>query len=171
MPRWTAEASAKQSVLTKLVRPWEFTITTSSGMHRESNELLKGEFADERLVRIFSRIGIEVMFDYSPLDGFYYKRYKGRWNFTKNPQSILLECQICQKIGTRRRICERSGIYGWDSEKRYGCPIGPSKTRLCMGCFNKVRAIVKKQIEADKNRILLNKLIGEIRNERKNRKR
>jgi len=76
-------------------------------------------------------------------------------------------CDLCDKKGNQSTIYVRNDVYGWEFDGRNDY-IGKSKTCLCMACWNKVRAIVNKENEADECRKLLNKLTRSISNERKN---
>ncbi len=76
---------------------------------------------------------------------------------TANKFSYIAECDLCKKRGSASRIYHRSDVHGWDwssSDENYK----QSKTDLCMGCWNKVRAVQKKQREADEIKRLTNKL-------------
>lgn len=123
----------------------------------------------DRITRIYALIGKQVMFDFSACDGFMAKA-KGnghRWVFHKNPVAELMSCNLCGKVGTAKRVCNRSDVYRWNVENRKDYDTA-SKHMLCMGCWNKARAIVRKRDDVDGLRIFLNKITRSISNERKN---
>lgn len=72
----------------------------------------------------------------------------------------LYKCDICGRIGTKRRVrlFFHTGRYERIGEMRW----------LCTGCWNRFRAVWKKQDEADECKYLLNKLHRTITDERKN---
>lgn len=77
-------------------------------------------------------------------------------------------CCLCGKEGTATTIYTRTGIGGWDLESRIEIYTKKTKDCICMACWNKVRAIVRKQDEADECRRFLKKLARSISDERKN---
>ena len=83
----------------------------------------------------------------------------------------LNTCDLCGKIGTPKKVCVRSKIFAWNGEMRYGFRYGDANNMLCIGCWNKVKAIVKKQDEADECRTILRQIQRRITDERKNGKR
>lgn len=76
-------------------------------------------------------------------------------------------CDLCGKEGTTSTIYERNDVWGWNRDGRDDYTT-ESKSALCTSCWNKVRAIVRKQDEADECRRLLSQLTRSISNERKN---
>jgi hypothetical protein len=127
------------------------------------------EHPADRLVRVCALLGKRVKFDFSASDGFMAKAEGPghRWSFHKNPVADLRTCDICGKVGAAKRVCSRSDVYRWNVEDRNDYATA-TKDMLCMGCWNKVRAIVRKEDEADECRRLLNKLTRSISDERKN---
>lgn len=90
------------------------------------------------------------------------------------PVTWLLTCDLCGVVGVPKKIQYRSSCYGWhrrtkqDYKKEHGNLKGyflstykegeGGKNTLCMGCWNKVRVIVKAQDEAEEIDKLKNKL-------------
>jgi hypothetical protein len=89
--------------------------------------------------------------------------------FLRNPVTLLNTCGTCGKTSTPRKISRRSGIAIWYTQGgNNGRSISyaeydPVLETLCMGCWNKVRAIVKKEYEAYEIKRLSNKLYREVR--------
>ena len=55
-----------------------------------------------------------------------------------NPITMLNECEVCGRLSTPRRVCNRSDVYGWDISKAN--PF-KSKTMLCVRCWNRAAKI------------------------------
>ena len=117
------------------------------------------KFCDERIANYYCG-GVE--FDYFPIDGFW-GRKKGRghkWNFYSNPVTRLMDCMICGKRSTPKKVSCRSDCYGWN---RTGpLDMSESKDVLCVGCWRRVASILKKERDFDDNRRMINKLEREI---------
>lgn len=81
-------------------------------------------------------------------------------------------CDLCGKEGTTSNIYSRTDVWAWNDPRRFSRKCAGAdwvqKNVLCMGCWNKVRAISRKEEEAEENRRFLNKLERVISNERKN---
>lgn len=63
-----------------------------------------------------------------------------RWG---NPRTVVNACEVCSLLGTPRRVTERSDCYraalfGIRRSADYAAPM------LCTGCWNKVRAFVRR---------------------------
>jgi hypothetical protein len=76
------------------------------------------------------------------------------------PTTSLNTCELCGRKGTRRRVTIRNDTHGWNRETR-GDWGTPSKDMLCVGCWNRVRVIVRKKLAADEIRRLGNQLYNE----------
>jgi hypothetical protein len=74
-------------------------------------------------------------------------------------------CDVCGKFGRPKKVQERNGVWGWNIPK--GDYSSKSKNMLCMGCWNVVRALKKRERESDELRKFINKLQRTISNERK----
>lgn len=81
--------------------------------------------------------------------------------FYKYPSTTLKNCDLCGRLSTPKKIVYRSYIYGWNQKDKNDY-LTKSKDYLCMGCWNKVRALVKKQNICDENRRLISKIKLEI---------
>lgn len=97
-----------------------------------------------------------------------------RSHYFHMPVTWLRTCDLCGVMGTPKKIQYRSLCYDWhlrskqDYKKEYGNLKGyflstyrkgeGGKNTLCMGCWNKVRVIVKAQNEAEDIDRLKNKL-------------
>ena len=86
-------------------------------------------------------------------------KFTMRSNYHKYESSELQECELCNRKSTKKRIHDRGTVYGWDQDS--DDPWKPSKTRLCMSCWNKVQPIKKAQNEAQEIKYLKNKLYRE----------
>jgi hypothetical protein len=84
-----------------------------------------------------------------------------RAHFYPNPQTPVNTCDVCGRLGTPRRVCWRNDVYKWNvlDPKDYKTP---SKTMLCMGCWNKVRRICDREREAREAQRLINLLKKEM---------
>lgn len=93
------------------------------------------------------------------------KLKNGGWGkkvYIRDPDaSWLRNCDLCGLLGGRKKVTYRSDVYGWDTAPDF---IGISKCCLCVGCWNKARAIYREYWEA-KNAALMarrcQRLIGE----------
>lgn len=79
------------------------------------------------------------------------------WTVPSGPMTTLNACDICGRLGTRRRVTHRHHIYRWNSDGPRDWKT-PSKHMLCVGCWNKARALVRAISEADEIRRLGRKL-------------
>lgn len=96
-------------------------------------------------------------------------RTNGHWFYSNGLCDACAKirfCELCGKEGTTSTIYRRD-VFGWNFESPKDCTTKP-KNVLCMSCWNKVRAIVRKRDATDEIRILLNKLTKAISDERKN---
>jgi hypothetical protein len=75
----------------------------------------------------------------------------------------LRNCELCEVLGTRKKVHWRTGVYGWDTNLN-DKPESENarKAVLCMGCWNKVKPIAKAKKEALEIRYLTNKLYKEV---------
>ena len=78
-------------------------------------------------------------------------------------------CDLCEKEGNAKTIYQRNDVWSWnfDGPKDY---TTKSKSCLCMSCWNKVRAVVRRQDKADELQQEINKLNRSIKDERRNRR-
>ncbi len=83
-----------------------------------------------------------------------------RAEFWGNPVTMLNECALCGKKSTPKKVHCRNGVYGWNREHRKDFSF-INKNTLCMGCWNKVRVVVKRKEQADEIRRLTGKLYRE----------
>lgn len=81
-------------------------------------------------------------------------------------ESCIHTCDACGTMGTKKTTHYRSDVFAWNWDKQDDYHMR-SKDMLCTGCWNKARAIKRKQQQADECRTLLNKLIRSISDERK----
>ena len=98
-------------------------------------------------------------------DGFYVnyngsKKHTSRTCFIQFPSTALVECELCHKIGVPKKIHDRNDVYGWTRDGRNDNTFEP-KTCLCMSCWNKVKALVKRQDETNEIKRLISKLTRE----------
>jgi hypothetical protein len=79
----------------------------------------------------------------------------------------LFTCELCGKISTPKNVYYRVDIYcwNWTHDKDFGTK---SISTLCQGCYNKVKAIVRKEKQANECKRLMRKVQEIISNERKN---
>lgn len=125
------------------------------------------EHPADGIARRYALIGKRVEFDFSAVDGFRAKAegQGQRWSFHENPVADLRTCDICGRIGAAKRVCYRNDVYRWNVDwKDY---TTTSKHMLCTGCWNKVRALVRKERKAGECSLLLNKLTRSISDARK----
>ena len=127
------------------------------------------EHPADRLLRVYARLGKRVRFDFSVCDGFLAKvdAPGRRWVYHKNPVADFRTCDLCGKLGAAKKVNRKSDVYRWNAEDQRDNTTIP-KDMLCLACWNKVRAIARKEAEADECRRLINKLTRSISNERKN---
>ena len=113
------------------------------------------------------RLGIKYNILSSTEYGFWInrnKKAKKSWGtavFAKNPITWLNTCEVCGKTSTPKKVHYRSGVSCWNyiNMKEFS----PTKDTLCMGCWNKLKPIVKRQNEAKEIKRLINKLLRESR--------
>ena len=79
----------------------------------------------------------------------------------------ICKCQLCGKEGTSHSIRPRSDIWGWN-RKDTDDYMTESKSTLCMSCWNKVRALVKREDQIRECTSLLKQIEKERKNGRKN---
>jgi hypothetical protein len=82
--------------------------------------------------------------------------------FYKYPSTTLKECQLCGKLSTPKKIVRRWSVYRWNANGKHDYET-ESKDTLCMGCWNKIRVLVKRQEVCDQSRRLIAKLKEETR--------
>jgi len=83
-------------------------------------------------------------------------------HFYKYPSTTLKECQLCGKLSTPKKIVRRWSVYRWNANGKHDYET-ESKDTLCMGCWNKIRVLVKRQEVCDQSRRLIAKLKEETR--------
>ena len=110
-------------------------------------------------------------------DGYYMNHCKEgnlsclRASFHQNALTVLNECGCCGKISTPKKVHERS-VRSWrysekelkDGDVDFDTFIESIKkdSMLCTGCWNKVKAIEKREDEAQEIKRLTNKLKAEV---------
>lgn len=91
-----------------------------------------------------------------------------RFYWHKNKCTDLNECSLCGMWSTPKKVHERNDVFGWNFDRHdYKTP---SKSMLCMGCWNRVRPKVVLSRESEECHLLINKLKRVLENERKNQK-
>jgi hypothetical protein len=90
-----------------------------------------------------------------------------RWGSLLLPHTKLTQCELCGFVSTSKKIVYRSDVstWNWRHEKDWAAP---SKSTLCMSCYNKVRPIDKRIQDIWASQLLINALKREVTNERKN---
>lgn len=80
--------------------------------------------------------------------------------YGKYPKGSNNICGVCNKKGSNSNINTKWGLYGWNKDNRYsGCHHEAiKKSTLCVSCWNKLKAIQKKEEEAREIKRLSNKL-------------
>ena len=73
------------------------------------------------------------------------------------PSTTLVECQLCGKLSTPKKITCRNDVYRWNANDKNDRET-KGKDILCTGCWNKVRALVKRQAMCNESRKLIAKL-------------
>lgn len=87
-----------------------------------------------------------------------------RWEWLPgNPYTPLHLCDLCSKISTPKKIQYRPMCYKWDADNRKRYWEGRQSGILCMGCWNKVRHIVKREEEVEQSRLLINAINREVK--------
>lgn len=137
----------------------------------------KLEHPVDRQLRRSALYGYRVKFDFSDHNSYGHEGFWSRldarghrWEYTKNPVTELITCELCGKLSTPKKVHSRSRCWGWNLDREnYGNPDIKEKSVLCCGCWNKVKPIVKRQEEADEMKRILNQFKKEISHERKNR--
>lgn len=129
------------------------------------------EHIADRLIRMYSKDGISVRFDWNYEDGFFFKPVaRGfRWSWMPNKVTHLVTCELCGFTSTPKKVSYRSEIYGWNRENNKDVET-PATCTLCTGCWNKVKVVVKKIKAANECEKLLNYLKRSIRDERRSRR-
>jgi hypothetical protein len=116
------------------------------------------------------RIGLKMKFKWESEEGFWAKqegKHRDRWWYWEYPHTKLVECELCGFRSTPKKVSHRGDTFGWNFESRKDYTT-KTKSTLCMGCWNKVRPIVKRQEEAEECRSIINKINRSISDERKN---
>jgi len=91
--------------------------------------------------------------------------------------SYLNQCRICGVLKGAKWVQFRLDIFGFEwSKTNWGSPVADKdqnyenyKRMLCMSCYNKLRALEKKQRQADECRHLINLIKQEIGKNGKNK--
>lgn len=78
-----------------------------------------------------------------------------RAEYRENPTTKLNQCSLCGRMSVPKKVCERNDVWGWNLNNGVS---GTSKGMLCMGCWNKVKAVVKRRTDADKIKRATNQL-------------
>lgn len=73
--------------------------------------------------------------------------------FYTYPRTDLVDCQLCGKRSTPKKVHYRSDVAGWNG--------GLDKDVLCTGCWNKLKPLVNKEREYFELRALTSKLYRE----------
>lgn len=76
---------------------------------------------------------------------------------------VLLMCDVCFVVGGKAKVRTRSDVFGWNLQGRMDYATAPKNT-LCTGCWNKAKAVLKREREADQIKQLVNKLNRTIKN-------
>ena len=79
---------------------------------------------------------------------------------------IVNQCDICGLISSKNKVRNRDDVFSWNFENKKDWWTEP-KNMLCMGCWNKVKALQKRQQESEGLRRYINKLHRTIKNEYK----
>lgn len=87
--------------------------------------------------------------------------------FEEHPRTTLITCDVCGKTSTPKKVQERTDCWGWNIANPNKDHVTPSKHTLCMGCWNKVRPLVRKAELYRETKSLINKLNKEQRQWRK----
>jgi hypothetical protein len=90
-------------------------------------------------------------------------RNNGSYFFSKNICSECEKirfCDLCEKEGTTKNIRYRADVACWNNSH--------DKSHLCFSCYNKVRAVVRKEEKAKEVISQIKLLEKEIKNVRKN---
>ena len=92
----------------------------------------------------------------------------GRWYQVPGPEyTPLNKCDVCGLVSTPKKVQTRNDVYGWNRESRKDY-LAPPRNMLCMGCWNRVRALVRRKDETSEIGIAIRKLQRAIQHERKN---
>lgn len=117
----------------------------------------------------WERIGVTYNILRGQEDGFWVNTNKkgnmswARAFFVANPVTKLVECKLCHKRSTPKKVSFRSDVVNWNNRHLKDWFLHESKDVLCVGCWNKVRALEKRDAEAAELRLLVNKLHREIK--------
>lgn len=76
-----------------------------------------------------------------------------RARFYSYPRTELIECELCGKKSTPKKVHYRSDVANWNDDTNKGV--------LCAGCWNKVRPIVRKEREYFELRAITSRLYRE----------
>lgn len=113
------------------------------------------------------RLGIDFVVKYDFEDGIGYRlKGLGHVYWMNNPVTKLNTCDLCGKTSTPKKVNYRNDVYRWNGQGKDD--YSPSKSLLCMSCWNKVKPLVKREEEADEMKRFINHMKKEISNERKN---
>jgi hypothetical protein len=79
--------------------------------------------------------------------------------------SPLNKCDLCGMVHGPKKVQVRNDVYSWN--KQYDNDCAPLKNMLCMGCWNRVLALVRQSERTAEQRTLINKTVKELRDERR----
>ena len=78
------------------------------------------------------------------------------------PYVPLRVCELCSLISTPKRIQYRGGLVYWDMNGRKEWWKSKKNGVLCMSCWNKLRPVIKKEMDVYLNRDQINKINREL---------
>ena len=118
----------------------------------------------ELFIDRLERLNVEYNIVGETEDGYWYNFCKkgnmswARAIYERNPFTELRTCDLCGKTSTPKKVQYRSLCIRWNVDDKKHDFETRGKDTLCMGCWNKVRIVVKRQNEVETNRRLINKL-------------
>lgn len=104
-------------------------------------------------------------------DGYWYNSCKEgnkSWKrafFIENEKTILKTCDLCGKTSTPRKVTCRNDVFFWNFDKKDFSTWADTtlKNVLCVPCWNKIRAIFKREGDALEIKKLVNQLTREVK--------
>lgn len=103
------------------------------------------------------RIGIKYKIQGEDEYGYWIGRSLYHSHYFKNPTTSLNTCQVCGKVSTPKKVHCRNDVFRWNAESSSDFTT-KNKDILCMGCWNKIRPLVSRQMSVNENRRMINKL-------------
>ena len=70
-------------------------------------------------------------------------------------------CELCSRIGTPKKVQHRPHCFSWDKSIEDQCGVVLKTGLLCMGCWNKLRRIIKMQTDVEFNFMLISRIYRE----------